>query len=147
MGLTAGGYCHTTPQSLTLGRNSLLTWMSILLNGNLFRQMQGMFQPRVLDGAFLFPCLYSVTDTRAIGLPNHWTSPGTWPHSVCWGCSLRADFPQVWEHAALQPHVGTGSAPVAAFLVMSPCCWAGSYFFECSSIFSSSREQVINNAY
>lgn len=127
---------------------SLLTQMSVSLNGNLWWQMQGMFQPRMLDEAFLLLCLFSVTDTRVLGLPDHSNIPRDL--ACCnahWGCSLTADFHWVQGCAALQPYVSAGSAPLAAFLVMSPCCWAGSDFFECSSISSSWREQVINNAH
>lgn len=127
---------------------SLLTQMSVSLNAKLCQQMQGTFQPRMLDGALLLPCPFSVTDTKVLGLPNHSNIPRDLAScNAHWGFSLIADFHWIQECAALQPCVSAGSAPLAAFLVMSPCCWAGSDFFECSSISSSWREQVINNAH
>lgn len=71
MGLAAGGCCHTSPQSLSLGKTPLLTHSSVSLSGNPSWQMQGMFQPRALDGTLLFPCLFSLTDPTGLALSAH----------------------------------------------------------------------------
>lgn len=68
--------CPTSSQSLVLGKTPLPAQPSVSLSVNPCWQMQGMFQPRALDGAFLFPCLFSLTETAAPALPARPQGPG-----------------------------------------------------------------------
>lgn len=113
--------CPTSSESLVLGKTPLPAQPSVSLSVNPCWQMQGMFQPRALDGAFLYPCLFSLTDTAAPALPAHPQGPGLSQGMLRW--LSESWHPQVWECAApalCQERLC--SCPT--FLTISPHCWA-----------------------
>lgn len=123
MGLTAGGCCPTSPQSLSLGKTPWLAWSSILVSGNPCWQMQGMFQPRAFDGTVSFVVCFH--------WHRYWSSCTPCPSPGAWLVTGHAEVLTASTSVAMcsfQPCVSRGSAPAPAFLIISPCCWAWPYW-------------------
>lgn len=129
---------HRLPKAWPLQKPSLLTQMSITCRMVICANTgTGCFSHGYLVGLFSFLVhswwlIWQLSDYLTTELPKLpdlsqrvlRLFPESWLSSV-------------WQPAAFSLGSVGGSAPIRASHVLSPCCWAGIYFLEHSSIFSS----------